>query len=384
MGDKGDVLEPGAIIKPQMTQEDAIALLLRLYGLRSTSVKEFNSYDDRNFYFKVEEKTSNPNIQSICAEGYILKVTNRHDSKDPAFTDAQNLMIMHMAKAGLAVPEPQRTLSGSLASLETGVDRTDPGITNIVRLLKFIPGKTFYEIETWSTAHFLQCGEFIARMDNSLATFSHKAYDSRNSIWFLSSMPEVRNFISAVPDEKRKQLVTEVIDEFCATVLPNVDKLDQQIIHGDFNEQNILCRQDAASGEDEIYSVIDFGDSQRNPLLYELGITIMYMMTKCTVVEPAQAGGYVVSGYLRHRELPPLERRLLRVTVAARYAQSLVMGAYSYAQDPGNEYLLITAKTGWDTLAAFWALGREELYREWDATINGQHPGREAYLSSAL
>ena len=40
-------------------------------------------------------------------------------------------------------------------------------------------------------------------------------------------MPEVRNFISAVPDEKRKQLVTEVIDEFCATVLPNVDKLDQ-------------------------------------------------------------------------------------------------------------------------------------------------------------
>ena len=34
MGDKGDVLEPGAIIKPQMTQEDAITLLLRLYGLR--------------------------------------------------------------------------------------------------------------------------------------------------------------------------------------------------------------------------------------------------------------------------------------------------------------------------------------------------------------
>ena len=66
----------------------------------------------------------------------------------------------------------------------------------------------------------------------------------------------------------------------------------QQIIHGDFNEQNILCRQDAASGEDEIFSVIDFGDSQRNPLLYELGITIMYMMTKCTVVEPAQVPQY--------------------------------------------------------------------------------------------
>jgi Ser/Thr protein kinase RdoA (MazF antagonist) len=97
-------------------------------------------------------------------------------------------------QAGLAVPEPQRNLSGALASLEAGVDRTDPAIRNIVRLLKFIPGKTFYEIGraiaviifisfsppgTWSTEHFVQCGEFIARMDNSLATFSHPAYDSR-------------------------------------------------------------------------------------------------------------------------------------------------------------------------------------------------------------
>ena len=84
-------------------------------------------------------------------------------------------------------------------------------------------------------------------------------------------------------------------------------------------------------------------------------------------------------------ENPYLQRRLLRVAVAARYAQSLVMGAYSYSQvsdqpfqwvwsfivlfdsqfwpnfilytenealtffhwqDPGNEYLLITAHTG--------------------------------------
>jgi hypothetical protein len=37
----------------------------------------------------------------------------------------------------------------------------------------------------------------------------------------------VRNFISAVPEEDRKRLVTEIIDEFCSTVLPVVDKLDQ-------------------------------------------------------------------------------------------------------------------------------------------------------------
>jgi len=383
MGDKGDVLEPGAVIKPQMTKEDATALLLRLYGLRSTSVKEFNSYDDRNFYFKVAADTTNPNLDTVSEDGYILKVTNRQDSKDPAFTDAQNLMILHMAKAGLSVPEPQEQVCGVLASLEVGVDRSGPAIANIVRLLKFVPGKTFYEIGEWSTAHFHQCGEFVGRMDASLAAFAHPAYDTRNSIWFLSSMREVRAFLPSVAEAGRRALVAEVIDQFCSTVLPVVGQLDQQIIHGDFNEQNILCRE-GEGGKQEVYSVIDFGDSQRNPVLYELGITIMYMMTRCTVVAPHLAGGHVVAGYLGHRQLTPLERRLLRVTVAARYAQSLVMGAYSYSQDPGNEYLLITAHTGWSTLAAFWATEPAALYRAWDATILGHHPHLPYYLSSAL
>merc|ERR1712071_397922 len=107
-------------------------------------------------------------------------------------------------------------------------------------------------------------------------------------------------------------------------------------------------------------------------------------MTRCTVIDPAQAGGHVMAGYLRHRSLPALESRLLRVTVAARYAQSLVMGAYSYSQDPGNEYLLITSKTGWEILASFWSLSREQLYRDWDTTIGSYHPDKQAYLSSAL
>ena len=34
-------------------------------------------------------------------------------------------------------------------------------------------------------------------------------------------------------------------------------------------------------GEQEVYGVLDFGDSHHNPLVYELAITIMYMMTQC-------------------------------------------------------------------------------------------------------
>jgi hypothetical protein len=34
-----------------------------------------------------------------------------------------------------------------------------------------------------------------------------------------------------------------------------------------------------------------------------------------------------------------------------RYAQSLTMGAYTHSQDPSNDYVLTTSKTGWTKLA---------------------------------
>ena len=381
----GDILEPGEIIKPQLSLEEAKDLLKRLYGLTPITIKEFNSYDDRNFYFTVESKTSNPHLGTTWPHGYILKVTNKGDSKDPSFSDAQNEMILHMADAGLAVPEPVKNSAGNFKSMET-LTTDNKTSQNIVRLLKFIPGKTFYEIEPWTTDHFYQCGEFLARMDKSLATFSHTAYDNRNSIWFLSSIPAVKDFVSAVTDDEKRKLVVDIIDKFCEIVIPASKELEKGIIHGDFNEQNILCQKSDATGEYEISSVIDFGDSQYNPLLYEVSIAIMYMMTKCTVISPTMAGGHVLAGYIKHRDLPMLERKLVRTCVAARYAQSLVMGAYSYSQDPGNEYLLITAKTGWKTLSDFWSLGEDELYKQWDSIISMYDSSvtKKEYLSSSL
>lgn len=369
------VLKPGEIIKPCLDQAQAEELLTRLYGLTASSVKEFNSYDDRNFFFRVRETGA-----SIWPHGYILKVTNSRDSGNLLFSDAQNQMILHLAGAGLEVPQPVPNLSGQLQSLETvGATR------NIVRLLRFIPGKTLYEVDTWTKEHFFQCGEFVARMDLSLQTFKHPGYENRNSIWYLSSIPDVKDFTFAITDPERRRLAEEIIQEFSDTVKPVESQLEKAIIHGDFNEQNILCRESPeGSGQYSIHSVIDFGDSNYNPLVYELAITMMYMMTRCSTMSPSLAGGHVIAGYIRHRQLSALERRLIRICVASRYAQSLVMGAYSYSQDPGNDYLLITSKTGWDILTSFWSTPLEALYADWDEIIKSYHSSETNYLTSAL
>jgi len=378
----GDILEPGTIIKPAVTPALASHLLTKLYGMKAESVKELNSYDDRNFLFAVSGEHENPHIDSICPDGYILKVTNFVDSKDTSFTDAQNEMILHMARKGMDVPEPVLNLANKLKSVEALETAGGLVAGHMVRLLKFIPGKTLYQVDPWTTQHFFQCGSLAAKMDQALKDFWNPAYLTRNSIWFLSSIPEVRKFASSVKEPAHNRMIHEIIDSFEQEVIPLADKLETQIIHGDFNEQNILMRRASPSEPYSVHSVIDFGDSQRNPALYEIAITIMYMMTKCE--EPAAAGAHVLAGYIQHRDLPVEERRLLRVCVAARYAQSLTMGAYSYEQDPGNQYLLITAKTGWKNLTEFWEMSQAQLYSAWDGKLQTYDPKYKEYLSSSL
>ncbi len=41
------------------------------------------------------------------------------------------------------------------------------------------------------------------------------------------------------------------------------------------------------------------------------------------------------------------------------------MGAYSYSQDPGNEYLIVTAARGWGILQRLWDTPKDELYARW-------------------
>jgi len=372
-----NVLKPGEIIRPQMNQDMAKDLLRRLYGLEADTCKEFNSYDDRNYYMTVKPESMNVNIPSVWSDGYVLKVTNSQDSKCPDFTDAQNMMILHMAKS-LPVPEPVKNVMGQLKSVEQiGYGK------HIVRLLKYVPGRILYELAVWSDQILYQCGSLAARMDLMLADFSHPAYQDRNSIWFLSSVPNLTQFISAVKDENRKALASEIINEFTQKVKPVENQLEAGIIHGDLNEQNILVKQQEGEDEYSIHTVLDFGDSQQSCLVYELAIVIMYMMAQCSC-EPNKAGGYVIAGYLDHRDLPVKEKQLLRICVAARYAQSLVMGAYSYQQDPGNEYLLITTKNGWNLLEKFWKVPIDTLYRDWDEIISQFHTHNKDYLSSCL
>ena len=119
----------------------------------------------------------------------------------------------------------------------------------------------------------------------------------------------------------------------------------------------------------DIHVVIDFGDSADSYYVIDEATTIMYMKVESSVIDPMKVGGHVLAGYLSQQPLTDVEFDALKVCIAGRYALSLVMGAYSYSLDPGNEYLLVTAKNGWPQLKRLCDVSREELYKQWKETI---------------
>ena len=88
-------------------------------------------------------------------------------------------------------------------------------------------------------------------------------------------------------------------------------------MHGDFNEQNIIVTPSPLDPTEHVmHGLIDFGDIHNGPYLFELGITLCYMMLECLKgkdIDPLEGSGYTLAGYMSKREIPPLEFELLRV-----------------------------------------------------------------------
>ena len=93
--------------KPVAGHAEATTLALKLFGhtIEPGSIKELDSYDDRNFYYR--------RAASEGGDEFILKVHNGVESVKPAFIEAQNeAMACAQGVPGLWCPSPCLSVSG--------------------------------------------------------------------------------------------------------------------------------------------------------------------------------------------------------------------------------------------------------------------------------
>lgn len=122
--------------------------------------------------------------------------------------------------------------------------------------------------------------------------------------------------------------------------------------------------QPDGNGSHRISGILDFGDLSSGYFIYELAITIMYMMIEHP--NPVEVGGPILAGWESVLPLNEAERDCLYVLVMSRFCQSIVLASHSVKLHPENaDYLLTTSRKGVGILCQLWKLGKEKVEKVW-------------------
>ncbi|XP_030766299.1 hydroxylysine kinase [Sitophilus oryzae] len=343
------------MIRAQVTVDEAKRFVCDVYGLRVAGIYCLNGYDDKNFHVKVDSTidSSNTCIDKVSECGYVLKIINSLDSEDERRFEAQTSLLIHLNKCNIRCPKPVLTKEKKI--FEKVIIS---GTNHIIRLLEYIDGTILHKIDQYMPELFYQVGQLAAKIDNALQDFDHPVYRERIQ-WSLGSAADILQYLHAINDENKKELVSKIINEFSARVLSIENELEKGIIHGDINEQNLLVEN-----KDGWYikAVLDFGDTHYGCYIYELALAVAYMIFTSNDISN---GAHVVRGYCSARTISLKEFKLLKICVLARYCQSLLYGAYSSLEDPNNEYILTTSKTGWSLLDRISSIPEDKLLGIW-------------------
>lgn len=364
---------------PLCDDNKAMELVKTIYGFNVIKVKSLDSYDDRNFYIKAVANGE---------EGeYVLKLHNGVESDNDSVIDFQNSILDHMGGQGVSVPEVVKSLNGNFTEyVVLPLKEPTDGVTeyrHAVRMLTWLkPGLLMHEVPL-SPQLCIKAGAFIGSVSRSLCDYEHKAANRVHS-WDLKNTLGLRDFVKYIDDDKRRKMVTDIIDEFEQKVKPLIDsgKMRTSVIQGDANDANLIvrprdgvARADITSGDQvEMEGLIDFGDSVRTYTVSEPAIAIAYIMITAATpwatekkegpMDMLEAGSCMLSGYNTVFKLTPEEKEILVTLIACRCAMSVTYGAFSYFKQPDNKYLLLHAQPAWYVLETLWKTPRQEILQK--------------------
>ncbi|NWI62644.1 HYKK kinase, partial [Todus mexicanus] len=361
----GNDCQPQTLTKPAFDEKEVTELVDRVFGLKVSWIRPLPSYDDQNFHVCVSRDRG----VAESADEYVLKITNSEDSQEPDLIEVQTQAMMFLSAEGFPSATPYLTKDGNIMSLELG--GTGPGTKKyMVRLLTYLPGTPVAKI-AMNTQIFYEIGKLAASLDKALSEkFHHPSVKSLHRgqfIWNLANVPLLDQYIYALGQNKHREVVEQVIEQFKEKVIPKLSSFRACINHGDLNDYNILVDPSSASLENPQYRVsgiLDFSDMSYGYYVFEVAIAIMYMMIDSP--DPLGVGGHVLAGFESVVPLTEEERGALFLLVSGRFSQSLVMAAHTALLYPDNkEYLMITAKTGWNRLVTMFEVGQGAVEKNW-------------------
>uniref|UniRef100_A0A183BJJ4 Hydroxylysine kinase n=1 Tax=Globodera pallida TaxID=36090 RepID=A0A183BJJ4_GLOPA len=355
-----------------------------LYGVQSAECTDLTGYDDLNF------KLSKCVVKGKKVEdAFTFKFVNRWEEKFyPELCEAQAELAHLVANEGIKCPQNVKTLDGLLYfeilpelhgpdNFGTFADATRP--TPVV-LRTFVPGTPLGD---WVSSSATATSLFVGRVDtfcNEIGTLLanfHNICDRHNFCppifhkyapimalehWHFHRREFELQQRTDIIDANTAKLCAEVFEEFERKVMARKSEFEQGLIHGDFNESNILVSE-TADGDPKVSALIDFSDAHFSFRIIDIANAVLYLYLLWSNLLPSvgPTGLNHLATCLYRAYSASLGRHLsqndvaeLKLFVRARLVLSLVNGLRTQrlcGQD-GLEYVLKTQKIGQKLLEA--------------------------------
>jgi len=314
---------------PRFSSDEAVRIAAEVFGFHGNA-SDLGS--ERDQAFLVEDGGS----------GGVLKISN--SGEDEAVLDLEEAAIAHVAAVDPELPvarplAPRATFGG-----------------HHVRLFERRSGrKAGPELDD---AAVYAIAAVHARLCVALRSFFHPAA-GRELLWNLREAPRLRPLLEEIAEPERRALVGRALDRFEARVLPEWERLRAQVVHGDFNLDNLLLDE-----RDRVAGILDFGDCCHTALAADLAPSVASFLRGRSPDDAFRAARVSLDGFASVLPLEPLEVELLGDLVAARLATIVCVSAWRTRRFPENSaYIEAWDEDSWRLLELFDGLPPEEIAR---------------------
>lgn len=319
-----DPLATIAEITPAFSDEKAIEIARDVYGL-NVSVKSLVSERDQNFQ-----------LRTASGEQFVLKIANA--AEDPAVTDFQIEALMHIRRyveahvTPINAPTVIQTLAGESHAILSANEQT-----HVARVVSYIAGVPVGN-RTPSPQLCRNQGAYLAHLGCALEDFTH-AGCHQALLWDIQQALQLRDLAKHIPRAAVRSDVIAALNDFEHFAWPKLDLLRRQVVHSDFNPDNILV--DSASSE-EVVGVIDFGDMLEAPMIADVAIAASYLRPDDG--DPLALIAEFVAGYASVTPLLQDEIDIFFELIKARLCASIVLlywrASFRDADDPYLEKVM--------------------------------------------
>ena len=296
-----------------MQHSEVIALINQHYGIAGTCEPLLG---ERDLNFKVDSESGK----------YIFKVQQRDEA---SFIDLQSRLLARLDESDATVPNVIRTKDNAL-SFELPDGR-------VCRLLSWVEGQLWSDLETHDESLLSSLGTAVATLDSALAHWDFSddvATLDRPFGWNVMQAKNLLPSLDLIRNEEIRATVRTIVNNFVNNTLPKVAELDEQVIHNDGNDNNIIVR------DNQVAALIDFGDIILAPRICGLAVACAYAMTELD--DPVLSIVAIVRGYHKAAPLTENELEVLFDLITVRVATSIAMAAIQSASQPDNDYLNIS------------------------------------------